>query len=227
MIFEGYDGFRLVARDTRGVERGICSTQPNTGAFSRVILGVYRMIRLTARDLRGFVRATGSTAVVVDEVLQQNFTHSFYLLLPSPLQLQKYMEKLVFIIEDDLAQQKMLQFHFEQMLGSYVVRCFAHPEDMMKYLSEKPYAVVLDHFFGDGEKTGLDYLKLMQKKYPSIPVIYYTSLNDDETRSKALDLGAESYIVKDPASLIRLRTALDSIEEKKNKKGFLGKLFGK
>ncbi|MBS1507603.1 MAG: response regulator [Bacteroidetes bacterium] len=137
------------------------------------------------------------------------------------------MEKLVFIIEDDLAQQKMLQFHFEQMLGSYVVRCFVHPEEMMTHLNEKPYAVVLDHFFADSTKTGLDYLKLLKKKHPSIPVIYYTSLNDEETKANALANHAEHFIVKDPASLVRLRTALDSIEQEKTKKGFFGKLFGK
>jgi len=37
------------------------------------------------------------------------------------------MKKLVFIIEDDLTQQKILQVHFEQALGSYKVRCFPDP----------------------------------------------------------------------------------------------------
>lgn len=152
--------------------------------------------------------------------------HSFHELLPSRLQLFASMEKLVFIIEDDLAQQKMLQYHFEQMLGSYRVRCFAHPEEMLKHLHEKPFAVVLDHFFSDSTKTGLDYLELMKKKYSSIPVIYYTSLTDEQVKAKVMALKAEQYIVKDPASLVRLRTALDSIHEKSGKKGFLGKLFG-
>ncbi len=135
------------------------------------------------------------------------------------------MEKLVFVIEDDLAQQKMLQHHFEKILGSYEVRCFANPEDMMQHLNEKPYAVVLDHFFSGGDKTGLDYLKILKKKYASIPVIYYTSMNDEKLKAQVLELNAEQFIVKDEASFVRLRTALDTIHEKKNKKGFLGRLF--
>jgi FixJ family two-component response regulator len=137
------------------------------------------------------------------------------------------MKKLVFIVEDDLTQQKMLQVHFEEALGSYAVRCFANPQDMLEHLEEKPFAVVLDHFFNDQTKTGLDYLELMRKKYSTIPIIYYTTLNDDTIKAKVMKSGAVQFILKDSASLVRLRTALDEIHEKKNKKSFLKGLFKK
>ena len=137
------------------------------------------------------------------------------------------MKKLVFIIEDDMAQQKMLQVHFEESLGSYQVRCFSNPELMLPHLSEKPFAVVLDHFFNDQAKTGLDYLSLLRKKYPSIPIIYYTTLNDESIKTQVMKAGAVQYILKDMASLVRLRTALDTIHEKENKKGFLASWFKK
>lgn len=137
------------------------------------------------------------------------------------------MKKLVFIIEDDLAQQKMLQVHFEEALGSYQVRCFSNPEQMLPHLSEKPFAIVLDHFFNDQTKTGLDYLTLLKKKYPSIPIIYHTTLNDESVKAQAMKGGAFQYILKDSASLVRLRTALDAIHEKEGKKGFLAGLFKK
>ena len=137
------------------------------------------------------------------------------------------MKKLVFIIEDDLAQQKLLQVHFEKALGSCEVRCFSNPELMIPHLSEKPFAVVLDHFFNDQTKTGLDYLTLLKKKYPSIPIIYYTTLNDDTIKAQVMKSGAIQYIIKDMASLVRLRTALDTIHEMENKKGFFAGLFGR
>lgn len=137
------------------------------------------------------------------------------------------MKKLVFIVEDDLTQQKMLQVHFEEALGSYAVRCFANPQDMLAHLSDKPFAVVLDHFFNDQTKTGLDYLALLRKKHSSIPIIYYTTLNDDAIKAKVMKSGAVQFILKDSASLVRLRTALDDIQEKKNKTGFLKGLFKK
>ena len=135
------------------------------------------------------------------------------------------MKKLVFIVEDDLTQQKMLQVHFEESLGSYTVRCFADPETMMAHLNDNPFAIVLDHFFNHQTKTGLDYLTLLRKKYSSLPIIYYTTLNDESVKARVMKHGGVQFILKDPASLVRLRTALDAIHEKENKKGFFKKLF--
>ena len=136
------------------------------------------------------------------------------------------MKKLVFVVEDNPAQQKALQVHLEEMLGDYAVRTFADPLEMFKHLAEKPFAVVLDHFF-PGDKTGLDHLSSLKKKNASLPVIYYTSSRDEDIKAKALKGGVEQFIIKDEASLVRLRTALDLISERLSKKGFLGRLFGK
>ena len=136
------------------------------------------------------------------------------------------MNKLVFIVEDNPVQQKILQLHFEEMLGNYVVRTFANPAEMFAHLIEKPFAIVLDHFFANNSKTGLVYLKELKRSHSSIPVIYYTASDDAEIRASAMKLGVEQYIQKDSASLVRLRTALDLLEEK-SKRGFFKKLFGK
>jgi DNA-binding response OmpR family regulator len=137
------------------------------------------------------------------------------------------MNKLVFIVEDNPADQKVLELHFQQTLSDYTVKTFSQPDDMLKHLNEKPSAIVLDHFFGSKSKTGLDYLKDLRKKYSSIPVIYYTTLDDESVRKEVLHLGAVQYIIKDSASLIRLRSALDALFSKPAKKGFLQKLFGR
>jgi DNA-binding NarL/FixJ family response regulator len=136
------------------------------------------------------------------------------------------MKKLVFVVEDNPVQQKVLQVHFEQMLGNYTVQTFSNPEDMFAHLKEKPFAVVLDHFFDDNSyKTGLDYLKELRKSHPHIAVIYYTTLEDKEVKDEVMKLGAEQYIIKNSASFVRLRTALDALHEKASKKGFFQKLF--
>jgi len=139
------------------------------------------------------------------------------------------MKKLVYIVEDNPVQQKLLQVHFEERLGNYTVRTFPHPKEIFDHLEEKPFAVVLDHFFGeDKNETGLVYLRQLKKADDSIPVIYYTTLNDAAVRAEVMKLGAVEYIIKDSASLVRLRTALDRIHEKASrKKGFIQRLFGK
>lgn len=135
------------------------------------------------------------------------------------------MKNLVFIVEDSPIQQKMLRVHFEEMLGNYDVKTFADPDDMFEHIKEKPFAIVLDHFFNDKkEKTGLDYLKELKKKYKSIPIIYYTSLDDEKIRTEVMELGAEEFIIKNSASLVRLRTTLDALH--KRKKSFFSKVFG-
>lgn len=136
-------------------------------------------------------------------------------------------KKLVFVVEDNPVQQKQLQVHFEQTLGDYAVMIFPTPGALMKSLEEKPYAVVLDHFYEGHNKTGLDYLADIRTKYKHLHVIYHTTLDDDKVRKQVMDLGAEMYILKDLASLVRLRTALDNIQEKESKRGFFSKLFGK
>lgn len=138
------------------------------------------------------------------------------------------VKNIVYIVEDNLVQQKMLQVHFEQMLGNYTVRTFSNPDDMFAHLDEKPFAIVLDHFFSDKRSvTGIDYLRDLKENHPKIPVIYYTSANDDAVRAEVMKIGVEQYIHKDSASLVRLRTALDVIHEKAKNKGFFKKIFGK
>lgn len=139
------------------------------------------------------------------------------------------MNKLVFIVEDDIIQQKMLSKYFETLVGSFKVRTYSNPEEMMAHLNEKPFVVVLDHYFGNNStKTGLDYLTVLRKDHTQIPVIYYTSIEDHTIREKVMSLGAVSYIYKDSASFVRLRTAIDELERKRaerENRGFLKKLF--
>ena len=138
------------------------------------------------------------------------------------------MNKLVFIVEDNPVDQKVLELHFKQTLGDYAVKTFSNPDDMLSRLHEKPFAIVLDHFFGDqSEKTGLHYLRELRKRHSTVPVVYYTTLDDQSVRKEVMQLGIEQYIIKDSASLVRLRTALDALLAKKSKKGFLQKLFSR
>lgn len=134
------------------------------------------------------------------------------------------MKKLVFIVEDNPIQQKLLQVHFEEMLGNYEVKTFTDPDHIFNSIHEKPFAIVLDHFFTQKNKTGLHYLKEIKRKHKSIPVIYYTSLDDERVKTEAMALGAANYIIKNSASLVRLRSVLDVLPTKKE--SLFARLFG-
>ena len=129
------------------------------------------------------------------------------------------MSNLIFIVEDNVVQQKLMKVHFEEILGNYTVRAFENPHDIFSQLNENPLAVILDHFFDDRMgKTGLHFLRVIKVRHPSIAVIYYTSWEDENLRNNVMGLGAEQYIVKNSASLVRLRSALDLLHERKARK---------
>lgn len=137
------------------------------------------------------------------------------------------MSKTIFIVEDDPIQQKVLRQHFENMVDGFQVTTFANPDDMMSHLHEAPLAIVLDHYFGSPvSKTGLEYIQPIRKKNSNIAIIYYTASEDTAIRDEALKRGAAHYIYKDNASFVRLRSALDLVNEEKSKGGFFKRLFG-
>ncbi|HEY0741615.1 MAG TPA: response regulator [Chryseosolibacter sp.] len=135
------------------------------------------------------------------------------------------MKKLVFIVEDNPIQLKMLQVHFEEMLGNYQVKTFSDPDHIFTSMHEKPFAIVLDHFFNDKkDRTGLHYLKEIKRKHKSVPVIYYTSLDDEKVKTEVMASGAANYIIKNSASLVRLRSVLDILHTRKE--SIFARLFG-
>lgn len=138
------------------------------------------------------------------------------------------MNDLVFIAENNIVQQKLLKVHFEEMPGNYVVRVFNHPGTLLAHLNEKPFVVILDHFFGDEmSKTGLEYLRVIKIRFPSTAVIYYTSEEDEDLHDTVMALGAEQYIIKNNASLVRLRTTLDALHDEtaRRRAGFFQRFF--
>jgi DNA-binding NarL/FixJ family response regulator len=135
------------------------------------------------------------------------------------------MEKLVFIIDDDPVYLKFMKEHFKQ-LGGFKTEIFVHGYEAIKKLSEqKPYMIILDNHLEEPNKSGIHYLKLISKVKPRIPVVYITGDTDPELKKTVVKIGVESYILKDSAFLVYLRTALDDIANPP-KKGLLKKIFG-
>lgn len=136
------------------------------------------------------------------------------------------MDKLVYIIDDDPVYLKFMKEHFKQ-LGGFHTEIFLFGDDAIKKINEqKPYLIILDNHLEVPNKSGIYYLKLISKVKPRIPVIYITADTDPELRKTAEKMGVNSYILKDNAFLIYLRTALDEIANPP-KKGFLDKIFGR
>ena len=131
----------------------------------------------------------------------------------------------MYIIDDDPVYLKFMKEHFKQ-LGGFQTEVFLNGDEGIKKIGEqKPYLVILDNHLEEPNKSGIFYLKLISKVKPRIPVIYITADTDPELRKTVEKLGVCSYILKDSAFLVYLRTALDDIANPP-KKGLLKKIFG-
>jgi len=135
------------------------------------------------------------------------------------------MDKFVYIIDDDPVYLKFMKEHFKQ-LGGFQTEVFLNGDEGIKKIEvQKPYLVILDNHLEEPNKSGIHYLKLIAKVKPRIPVIYITADTDPQLRKTVEKLGVSSYIIKDSAFLVYLRTALDDIANPP-KKGLLKKIFG-
>jgi FixJ family two-component response regulator len=130
--------------------------------------------------------------------------------------------KLISIIDDDPVFCKVLAEHLMAM--GYEARVYNSGKDFLSKQREEHLAIILDHYLN--QSTGLDHLTQIQKKLPGVPVIYLTLLPENQLPVNFKNKGIHAYIGKDSASLVRLRTILDTLKEGR-KKNWLQRLFGK
>jgi DNA-binding NtrC family response regulator len=135
------------------------------------------------------------------------------------------MSKTIFVIDDDPVYRKFMESHFNLMEG-FTVRLFSGGQEAMDQLHEPPYLVMLDHHLNEPDRCGLDYLQVIRKRHPSVPVLYMSSDTTSRLIEKSQKLGAYAFLAKDQAFLVRLRTLLDTLLERKSGKGFWRRIFG-
>jgi DNA-binding response OmpR family regulator len=101
--------------------------------------------------------------------------------------------KKVLIVEDDsflqgLAANKLQKSNFD-------VTSTGNGEQAMTALEKEKFdAILLDLMLPD--MSGFDILKGLKESHKKIPVIVFSNLSEDKDIKKAMDLGAEEYLVK-------------------------------
>jgi len=135
------------------------------------------------------------------------------------------MDKFVYIIDDDPVYLKFMKEHFK-LLGGFQTEVFENGDEaLVKIKEQKPYLIILDNHLKEPNKSGVYYLKNINKIRPRIPVIYITADTDPELKKEVQKIGVNSYIIKNQSFLVYLRTSLDEIKERESKPGFFKKLF--
>lgn len=115
------------------------------------------------------------------------------------------------IIEDCEATRERLWIFFKD---SFKVFLAATASEGVSMLSEEIGIVLLDYMLPD--KSGLDVLKEIKTRHPSIPVIVITGYGTEEVCQKVFRFGAIDYIKK-PFHIGEIKAKLEFLMEISNR----------
>ncbi|MDP3829740.1 MAG: sigma-54 dependent transcriptional regulator, partial [Ignavibacteriaceae bacterium] len=114
------------------------------------------------------------------------------------------MDKLVFIVDDELAISKLLAYWVRDK-WNYKIEVFYNGEDMLKKLSNKPDLILLDIMLPGLD--GIETLKRVKQFDENLPVIMLSAQGRIEVALEALRFGAYDYFPK-PIEIQRLEPAV-------------------
>lgn len=110
------------------------------------------------------------------------------------------MKGKVFLLEDDTSICGLVKVALE--MNDFKFSSFSTLKDFAAALQkELPDVALLDIMLPDG--SGLDALKLLKEKYPSVSCIMLSALSKEEDKVNGLNMGADDYIAK-PFSVLEL-----------------------
>ncbi len=99
----------------------------------------------------------------------------------------------ILIVDDDPSLREVLEIALHS--HDHAAENAANIDQALSLLAQE----VLDLAIVDlrlGQESGLDLLKTIKQKWPSVPVLMITAYADSQTAIKAIKLGAEDYIAK-------------------------------
>ena len=116
------------------------------------------------------------------------------------------MKEKVFILEDDLSICGLIKVALE--MNGLEFKAFSTLKSFTAALSEEaPDVALLDIMLPDG--SGLDALKFIRGKFPSVSCIMLSALSKEEDKVNGLNMGADDYIAK-PFSVLELTARVNA-----------------
>ena len=116
------------------------------------------------------------------------------------------MKGKVFILEDDTSICGLIKVALE--MNGLEFKAFSTLKSFLDALNnEQPDVALLDIMLPDG--SGLDALKYIKEKYPSVSCIMLSALSKEEDKVNGLNMGADDYIAK-PFSVLELTARVNA-----------------
>ncbi|MHB8931764.1 MAG: sigma-54-dependent transcriptional regulator, partial [Melioribacteraceae bacterium] len=103
------------------------------------------------------------------------------------------MEKLVFIVDDEIAILKQ-HAHWIEKKWNYRVKTFSNGKDALDAISDNPDLVILDIMMPD--ISGIEVLRQLKQIKPNLPVIMLSAQGDVSVAIESIRLGAFDYYSK-------------------------------
>ena len=128
------------------------------------------------------------------------------------------------LVEDDPADARLLQ-EMVALLGDadlVLHPCRTLAEAVAEIEAHAPDCVLLDLSLPD--VTGLDGIDRLRERFPELPIIILTGLNDEEVALDALGAGAQDYLVKGTIDGAGLKRAVRYAIERKSAENELAHL---
>jgi FixJ family two-component response regulator len=126
----------------------------------------------------------------------------------------------VYIVDDDKLVLKILSSKFIS-ISKYNLKTYLNGEDFLEDFIKFPPSnksinvLVLDYQLSSNlnkdAKNGNEILKFVKEINPKINVIMHSSNNDIEVASKAIELGARTFVKKNENSFLRINNQIKAV----------------
>lgn len=116
------------------------------------------------------------------------------------------MKGKVFLLEDDTSISGLVKVALE--MNGLEFAAYSTVSDFLAALEkEQPDVALIDIMLPDG--NGLDALKILKSRYPSVSCIMLSALSQEEDKVNGLNMGADDYVAK-PFSVLELTARVNA-----------------
>ena len=123
------------------------------------------------------------------------------------------MNGTVFALEDDASISGLIRVALE--MNGIKFEAYSNIKDFTAALEKiQPDVALLDIMLPDG--NGLDVLRMVKSRYPSVACIMLSALSKEEDKVNGLNLGADDYVAK-PFSVLELTARVNAALRRKKK----------